>query len=76
MRTLLLTGIATLFLATGTAHAEVTDEQLTRLAAYCLDMAKISINDDLEKLLPGSRSEFSKACVAAAIRTARFRAGQ
>ena len=47
-----------------------------RVQAYCADMAKISINYDLEKVLPGSRAEFSKSCVAAAIRTAQFRAGR
>jgi len=52
------------------------DLPLARTQAYCADMAKISINEELEKLLPGSRAEFSSSCVAAAIRTAQFRAGQ
>jgi hypothetical protein len=49
---------------------------MARLQSYCADMARITINDDLEKVLPGARAEATSACVAAAVRTAQYRNGQ
>lgn len=51
-------------------------DEMARLQSYCTDMARIAINDDLEKVLPGVRAESAASCVAAAVRTAQYRNGQ